>query len=92
MAEMVRLAVHAPVEQARTPVLFLISPDDTVVDPRITRRIAARWGAPHRLVEVEGVEDPSRHVLAGDAMSPSTTEPLAKLMTGWLRETLGLAS
>ena len=88
MAELVKLAVNAPAEQARIPALFLISPEDQVVQPAITRRIATTWGAPHRLVEVEGVEDPSKHVLAGDAMSPSTTQPLAKLATGWLRGTL----
>ena len=92
MAEVVKLAVEAPVETAKTPVLFLISPGDQVVDPAITRSVAARWGAPHRLVEVEGVEDPSQHVLAGDAMSPSTTEPFARLATDWLREMLNVRS
>lgn len=88
MAEIVRLAVNAPVERIGTPALFLISPRDAVVDPRITRRVAGRWGAPHRLVEIEEVEDPSSHVLAGNAMSPSTTRPIADLITEWLRETL----
>lgn len=90
MAETVKLAVNAPVEQTKIPTLFLISPEDKVVDPDITRRIAERWGAPHRLVEIDGVEDPSRHVLAGEAMSPGTTEPVARLATEWLRETLRL--
>ena len=88
MAETVRLAVRAPVETVTIPALFLISPDDMVVDPAIARRVAARWGGPHRLIEVEGVEDPSRHVLAGDAISPSTTLPLAGRITAWLRQTL----
>lgn len=88
MAETVKLAVTAPAEQIKTPALFLISPEDKVVDPDITRRMASRWGGTHRLVEIQGVGDPSRHVLAGDAMSPATTEPIAKLATEWLRETL----
>ena len=88
MAEVVRLAVDAPVEQTKIPALLLISPDDQVVQPAITRDMAERWGAPHRLVEIKGVEDPSKHVLAGAAMSPSTTEPVAKLATDWLRDTL----
>lgn len=88
MAELVKLAADAPVDRTRIPALFLISPDDQVVRPAITRRIAQAWGGPHRLVEVHGVEDPSKHVLAGDAMSPSTTGPLARLAGGWLRETL----
>jgi pimeloyl-ACP methyl ester carboxylesterase len=92
MAEVVKLAVNAPVGEIGIPALFLISPEDEVVDPSITRGIAARWGAPHRLVEVEGVEDPSRHVLAGNAMSPSTTEPVARLAIDWLREVLAAKS
>lgn len=88
MAELVKLAINSPVEDTKIPALFLISAEDQVVRPEIARRMAARWGAPHRLTEVEGVEDPSRHVLAGDAMSPSTTRPLAKLATEWLRQTL----
>jgi alpha-beta hydrolase superfamily lysophospholipase len=88
MAEVVKLAANAPVEQARVPALLLISSGDQVVRSDIARRVAQRWGAPHTLVEVQNVEDPSRHVLAGAAMSPSTTEPVAKLATEWLRETL----
>lgn len=86
MAEVVKLAVNAPVEQTTIPALFLLSPDDQVVEPAITRRMAARWGGPHKLIEVQGVEDPSKHVLAGKAMSLSTTEPLAKTGIAWLRE------
>jgi alpha-beta hydrolase superfamily lysophospholipase len=92
MAELVRIAVASPVEMATAPALFLIAPGDKVVNPAITRSVSARWGGPHRLVEVEGVEDPSQHVLAGDAMSPSTTEPLARLGIEWLRETLAARS
>ena len=52
------------------------------------KRMAAKWGAPHKLIEVQDVEDSSKHVLAGQAMSPSTTEPVAKLAIDWLRQTL----
>lgn len=90
MAEIVKLAVETPVESVNIPALFLISPEDKVVIPAITRDIAARWGGPHRLVEVDGVEDPSRHVLAGAAMSPGTTDRLADLVTNWLRDALSL--
>lgn len=92
MAETVKLAVNAPVQTVTAPALFLISPEDTVVQPAITRTIEKRWGGPHNLIEIEGVEDPSRHVLAGDAMSPGTTDHVAGLVTSWLREKLELPS
>lgn len=88
MAELVKLAVASPVEEARMPALFLFSPNDMVVDPAITRAIAARWGGPHQLIEIRDAEDPSQHVLAGDAMSPSTTQPLARIGADWLRGAL----
>lgn len=90
MAETVNLAVNAPVETVKMPALFLISPEDTVVTPGITRDMEERWGGPHRLVEVDGVEDPARHVIAGEAMSPGTTDKLADVVTNWLRESLNL--
>jgi esterase/lipase len=90
MAETVKMAVNAPVETVSAPALFLISPDDKVVQPTITRNIEKRWGAAHKLIQIDGVEDPNSHVLAGDAMSPGTTVQLAGLVTGWLKETLQL--
>jgi esterase/lipase len=90
MAETVKLAAGAPVEAITVPALFLISSEDKVVQPAVTRDIEKRWGGPHLLIEVDGVEDPNRHVLAGDAMSPATTDHLAGLVTGWLEETLEL--
>jgi alpha-beta hydrolase superfamily lysophospholipase len=86
MAETVRLAINAPVEKTAIPALFLISPEDMVVDPDKTRAIARRWGAACALMEVGGVEDPARHVLGGDAMSPGTTATVARLATRWLGE------
>ncbi|CAN7341252.1 alpha/beta hydrolase [Rhizobium sp. LjRoot254] len=90
MAETVKMAVNAPVETISAPALFLISAEDKVVQPAITRAIEKRWGGPHNLIQVDGVEDPNRHVLAGDAMSPATTVQLAGLVASWLKETLEL--
>lgn len=73
----------------QAPTLVLYSPDDEVVDPdEITR--AAGWigGTPTRLVPVDGVGSASRHVLAGDAVSPGTTEAVRRLITDFLREAL----
>lgn len=91
MAETVKLATSTSVEKISIPALFLISEDDSVVDPAITRNLASRWGGTWKLLEVPGVEDPSRHVLAGDAMSPATTEPVAAVVSGWLRDVLSTA-
>ncbi|MEN9895204.1 MAG: hypothetical protein RIR97_1056, partial [Pseudomonadota bacterium] len=72
------------------PALFLISSLDKVVRPELTRAIEAKWGGPHQLVDVGDVEDDYDHVIAGDALSPSNTQPMADTMLSWLKSTLQL--
>lgn len=84
MSAMVALAAEAPVEQSSVPALFVFSDADKVVRPDLTRAIAARWGAPHALVTVDDAADPSSHVIAGDALSPGTTDRLAAAVTEWI--------
>ncbi|HHZ08131.1 MAG TPA: alpha/beta hydrolase [Rhizobiales bacterium] len=91
MAALTKLAYDAQVETTRVPALFLLSDKDTVVRPELTREIAARWCAPHEIVTVEESGDPYNHVIAGDALSPSTTEPLAAKIVEWIKS-LGLSS
>ncbi len=84
MARIVRLAVRCPVESIAVPALFIQSPSDRVVRFDKTMAVASRWGAPHRLLDPGPVGDPERHVVAGDALSPATTAPLARAIVDWL--------
>jgi pimeloyl-ACP methyl ester carboxylesterase len=84
VAATMELAAAAPVETIKVPTLFIFSDADKVVRPDLTRSIAARWGAPHELLTVEESDDPSNHVIAGDAASPSTTQSLADGVIAWL--------
>lgn len=84
MAALVDLARNAPVETIKIPALFIFSDDDKVVRQDLTREIAARWGARHELVPIERSGDPSNHVIAGDALSPSTTQALADRAARWI--------
>lgn len=86
MGAIVEMAAEAPVERATVPALFVFSDADQVVRPDLTRAIAARWGAPHALVTVDDAADPSNHVIAGDALSPGTTDRLATAVTDWIRD------
>jgi len=90
MAALTDLAYGAPVETVTTPALFIFSDDDQVVRPDRTREIAARWGAHHELAPVERNDDPSNHVIAGDALSPSTTRFVAERINVWIRAVTGL--
>lgn len=89
MGAVTELAYAAPVAGNTIPALFVFSDRDTVVRPERTREIAGRWGAPHEILAVEKSDDPSNHVIAGDALSPSTTIPIADRIVAWLKATLG---
>ncbi len=88
MAELVRRANRVRFEAIGVPALVLFDPGDTVVDARRTLEVAARWGGPvtlHRLALGPG-DDPSRHVLAGDALSPARTAEVVAAIVAWARE------
>ena len=58
--------------------LVLLSPGDTVVSPEATKDAFERIDAPRkRLIEISDAGDPSNHVLAGDILSPDSTDDIA---------------
>ncbi|MGQ0720584.1 MAG: alpha/beta hydrolase [Candidatus Eiseniibacteriota bacterium] len=84
--------VHAtrslPLEEVRTPTLVAYCPEDKVVDVCAIERAYERLGGPKRLVPV-ATADPERHVLAGDILSPGTTEELTREILGFLAVEVG---
>lgn len=79
--EMMRLVDHLQSElplRIDQDLLVFISPDDSVVSPAATRDGYAAIAAPRKeLVEIRTTGDPDAHVLAGDILSPDTTDELA---------------
>jgi pimeloyl-ACP methyl ester carboxylesterase len=71
------------------PTLIVYSPEDQVVDPEEIVQ-ASSWigGTPKRVAPIQGVEAESRHVLAGDAVSPGTTELVRRTLSDFLRDLL----
>lgn len=58
--------------------LVIVSPDDSVVSAEVTKQVFKRIDAPEQcLIEFDQAQDPSRHVLAGDILSPDTTDTIA---------------
>lgn len=69
----------------RVPALVLYSPEDRVVDQRRTEALFPLLGSPRKeLVAVEGSDDPSHHVLAGDIVSPATTDRVVEIVTAFI--------
>ncbi len=87
MAAAVKAAARLRYEDMTVPALFVLDEADEVVDAGQTRRIAARWGGPMRemLVSVGEGDDPSHHVIAGDILSPSMTDGMARGIVDWVR-------
>jgi alpha-beta hydrolase superfamily lysophospholipase len=71
--------------QLEQNLLVLLSPDDTVVSPAATKQAFAQIDAPRKkLVEIEDAGDPSNHVLAGDILSPTSTDDVAALIVDFV--------
>ncbi len=88
MAAQTKLARETAVEKLNIPVLFVYSQGDTVVDANVTKEMMARWGGPAESIVVTESEDPNNHVIAGDVLSPSNTDPLAAKILTWLKKYL----
>ena len=94
-----QLPMMALVEHVRTmplngvtvPTLVAYSRDDAVVDAGETRLAYERLGSSSKqLVEISASEDPEQHVIAGDIMSPGTTDEIVRSILNFLRMTPGL--
>lgn len=85
MAALTKLAVNTPVETIKQPVLMIYSETDTVIRPDLVKSIAARWGGKATLTALAKNDDPSSHVIAGDALSPGTTDEVAAMIAEWAK-------
>ena len=66
--------------------LVLLSPKDSVVSSDVTKDVFERIETDAKqLVEVQGVQDPSHHVIAGDILSPTTTDEVAGRIVEFVR-------
>ncbi|MGD8644314.1 MAG: alpha/beta fold hydrolase, partial [Chromatiales bacterium] len=78
MMALVQLVRTTPLDTVRVPVLTLYAPNDQIIDIDALRAVHSRFGSPRKsLIEIEGVADPQQHVLAGDVLSPTTTDTVA---------------
>lgn len=85
MGALIKLVNQADPATIATPSLFIFSPLDKVIQPQLVAETAAKWGGPTKTIEVTDSTDPNNHVLAGDALSPNTTERLAQETVEWIK-------
>ncbi|MDJ0916450.1 MAG: alpha/beta fold hydrolase [Woeseiaceae bacterium] len=89
LVEMMRLVDYA---NASAPsaidanLLVMVSPGDTVISPEAGKAFLEQVQAPNkRYIEVLDIEDPSSHMLAGEILSPSTTERVAADIVAFIK-------
>lgn len=75
--------------RVRAPLLVLYSPGDLVVDARETERVFPTFGSSLKRLEiVDATDDPARHVLAGDILSPSANGAMTQRIVEFVRGAL----
>lgn len=87
MAALVRAAVALDHAAIKVPALTILSPDDLVVSPDMTRQVMSQWGGPVEMHERhmgEG-DDTHSHVIAGDIVSPGQTAETVALILAWAK-------
>jgi hypothetical protein len=72
---------------AQVPALFVIAPDDRVVDAATAAGWAAGWRPPAAVFQpaLTAADDPWAHVIAGRIMSPGQTAPVVAAILDWAR-------
>jgi pimeloyl-ACP methyl ester carboxylesterase len=83
MAALTELAAATPVQNIKIPALMIYSKTDKVIRPDLVKSIGARWGA--TLYALPKNDDPYSHVIAGDALSPSTTQQVTNKIIEWVK-------
>ncbi|MFQ5623907.1 MAG: alpha/beta hydrolase [Paracoccaceae bacterium] len=85
MAALVKFTAGLRFGAARVPALFLVSDEDTVISVPAVRAVAGKWGGRSELVALElgPGDDPARHVLAGDILSPGQTDAVVERIVEW---------
>ena len=86
---LVKLVDDSELSQIKTPALMIYSSRDQTISPAAVESTFPRFGSREKeLVEFSETEDSSYHILAGDLMSPSSTEAVAEIINDFLYQQL----
>jgi len=85
MMGLVKLTRSLDLQTLKTPTLVIYAPDDKTVDTTAIIAAFQKMGVGEKkLIAYDQSGDPSRHVLAGDVLSPGSTEPLVQMIADFL--------
>lgn len=82
---LVKLVNDADLEGIQIPTMMIYSSKDQVISvPALKRAFSRLPSATNQLIEFNDTQDPSFHILAGDILSPSSTEQVKQQVLGFL--------
>ena len=86
MAALVKAVAALDPARATVPALFYFSPQDQIVRPDVTAKVAVAWGGPATVIAVSTGpgDDPASHVIAGNIVSPGLTDRAVATITDWI--------
>ena len=81
MTALVQFVRRADVRKVTTPLQVFLSKQDQIVNSEETEKMYDRFGSlVKQKIYIEDAEHGQHHVIAGDILSPNTTERIAKMM------------
>ncbi len=87
MMGIVKLTRDKDLSTLRQPVLLLYSPDDQMVDTSVIRENFTLFASEKKkLIAITEAGDPQQHILAGDIMSPLTTQTVAGNIVEFIKQ------
>lgn len=85
MMQLVRLSWQLDLESFAAPLLMMVNPWDRVINVSAALFRYRAFGSPYKKkVLFRGNRDPGRHVLAGEILSPETTEKALAIMRAFV--------
>jgi esterase/lipase len=87
MATIQRAVRKSDFGQIKVPALFFVNDEDEVVQANWVRKVASEWGGESQLEarQLTDKDDPYKHVLSGDILSPNQTAETVEIIAKWAR-------
>ena len=89
MMGLVKLIRDSALDHIQTPTLVLYSRTDKLLDISAIKNTTAKFNSQTKqLVAIKDVGDPQQHILAGDTLSPQTTEQVKQVIMEFIKPLL----
>lgn len=86
MAALLRTLDGLDYTRITQPAFFIYSPNDKVVVPEKAESVIKDWGGRKAVLKIEDSDDPYDHVIAGNILSPNTTDRVSKAIIDWIKD------